>query len=86
MTKPNPSLSPSIFLSLHLSLSPLSSVLPALPIFISLCKFGRLLKRQKMASLVTFADIKESAFISVVQFTSVNEIHLCWWLPGGPSL
>jgi len=30
-----------------------------------------------MASWVTFADIQGSAFISVVQFTLVNEIHLC---------
>ena len=32
-----------------------------------------------MASWVTFADIQGSAFISVLQFTLVNEIHLCRW-------
>lgn len=30
-----------------------------------------------MASPVTFADIQGSAFIRVLQFTLVNEIHLC---------
>lgn len=30
-----------------------------------------------MASRVTFGDIQGSAFISVLQFTFVNEIHLC---------
>lgn len=30
-----------------------------------------------MASRVTFGDIQGSAFISVLQFTLVNEIHLC---------
>lgn len=40
---------------------------------------GKLLKRWQMASWVTFADIQGSAFISVLQFTLVNEIHLCRW-------
>lgn len=34
---------------------------------------------------MTFADIQGSAFISQVQFTLVNEIHLCQCLPGGLS-
>lgn len=35
-----------------------------------------LLKWRQMASWVTFADIQGSAFISLLQFTLVNEIHL----------
>lgn len=38
---------------------------------------GKLLQRWQMASRVTFGDIQGSAFISVLQFTLVNEIHLC---------
>lgn len=34
---------------------------------------------------MTFADIQGSAFISQVQFTLVNEIHLCQCMPGGLS-
>lgn len=38
---------------------------------------GKLLQQWQMASRVTFGDIQGSAFISVLQFTLVNEIHLC---------
>lgn len=61
------------------SSSSLSYLIPSYFLSFPPLSLGKLLKRWQMASWVTFADIQGSAFISVLQFTLVNEIHLCCW-------